>query len=432
MDLFPIGISGRLFYYMSGGEDSAFDICFRFKLCDPPDRDLLRQAAGQALANFPEFAFRPVIHRNTVWGEPSTAPPPLLEDDGRVLHYGTEETGGYLFALRCTEDGFSLSYFHGLTDFHGVWSFIHTLLYYYAPGKRAKPFADPLVRLDDSAARRMDAVERLDPYLKFLPEKSAPPPTEDQASVFALPAAATIQPTCYEICCPLKDFLLSARAQETSAAALIALLASHTISRLYKTKGKVIRTMLSANMRRYYGTETLSNFSDAVFMDFDDRLRELPLPEQGRIFKQNIRSQLNREHFDRLIASKVRLVQEMVDSGLPLATWNERFAAPPDPEKPAPLTIPLTYPGSFDLPAEYQSIVCGISRSIDCAPGVFGLSGTSYGDTLRLDFVQRFASSALAEGVLSGLQALGVKGNLQKLPSYTGNRLVPSRLLQMQ
>ena len=94
MNLMPVGISNQLFYFMNGGEGSAFDICFRFVCEAPPDRAKLRRAIRATLKHFQEFALRPAIRGNAVWGMPNENEVPLLDDDGSILHYGTEETAG--------------------------------------------------------------------------------------------------------------------------------------------------------------------------------------------------------------------------------------------------------------------------------------------------------------------------------------------------
>ena len=100
MELKPIGVSNRLFYYLNGGENSAFDACFRFDFKEETQEELLSAAIAKALQSFPEFAFRPVLHEGTVWAAKNEAPVPLLHEEAAPLCYGTEETNGYIFAFR--------------------------------------------------------------------------------------------------------------------------------------------------------------------------------------------------------------------------------------------------------------------------------------------------------------------------------------------
>ena len=53
MDLDPIGVSNRLFYYTSGGENSAFDACFRFDFTEELAPESLLPRRSKAFRNLP-------------------------------------------------------------------------------------------------------------------------------------------------------------------------------------------------------------------------------------------------------------------------------------------------------------------------------------------------------------------------------------------
>ncbi len=431
MNLQPIGVSNRLFYYLCGGEHSAFDICFRFDFKEEIDAELLQASAAKALQNFPEFAIRPVIHEGTVWAMANDVPVPLLSADDRILCYGTEDTGGYLFVFRLFRHGFFFSYFHGMTDFHGAWGFMRTVLYYYALAKGVDVQADEFVCLAPDST--MDESERLDPYRKFM--------EESKESVF--PAALAIseksyppeEPKCsgYEIRCSLKDVLAAAKAQKTSVAAWISLVAARTIDDLYHAGEKPIVAMVSADMRKYYHTATEVNFSDAVFLRYDGKLKELPPEEQGAVLKEQLREQMSREHFAPLIARKTTRVDEVCHSGPDIVQWNQRIAGAGQQEKNS-ITFSLTYPGSLDLPMEYRFLVGEITRLI-CVhgPGLgnFGISASSYGDTMYIRSCQRFDSPAIMRGIREELAKNGLAATFLELPAYRGNQMMTGKLMHV-
>ena len=434
MNLMPVGISNQLFYFMNGGEGSAFDICFRFVCEAPPDRAKLRRAIEATLKNFPEFALRPAIRGNAVWGMPNENEVPLLDDDGSILHYGTEETAGYLFAFRCSGAGFSFSYFHGLADFHGIWCFLRTLFYHYALEQGLSVPPDDFVRLDAAQMVSADEQERLDPYRRFAPagDDALPPP--DLSDAFALPEDFYDDdvPYCtsYEIRTPLKDFLAAAKERQTSVSALLSLLAARAVAGLYDRSGKPIRIMTSADMRKYYGAKTMVNFSDAVFLDYDDTISDLPFTEQAGRLRAALKAQMSKEHFDPLLLQKTKTVQGWLRSGLPITEWNRRFREPPPKNV---MTIALTYPGSLDLPPAYQPLVREITRDI-CILGakVFGLSVMTFGGTMYIRSSQRFASDAIMRGMERELGALGLQTEFSSLKPYRGNLVLTERFAQLE
>ena len=428
MELEPIGVSNRLFYYMNGAENSAFDACFRLDFHEELDRALLMDAVSKALASFPEFAIRPVIHEGTVWAVKNDAPIPLLPEDAPPVCYGTEETNGYVFDLRALEKGFVFTYFHGMTDFYGGWSFLRTILYHYAVGKGLAVSADEVIRLAPDTS--MAELERTDPYRNFVEEG----PKAELPAAFAIPEEVyppeDARCTSYEVRCPLKDFLAAAKAQHTSAAALLSLTAARAVDSLYEVGDRPIVVMLPADMRKFYQTATVMNFSDATFLRYDEELKALPPEEQGAALKEQLKSQLNKAHFAPLLAEKVAAIDGFAGSGTDIFQWNQRLAEPP--QGPAPFTIPLTYPGRLDLPAGYQTLVKHIANMLYFrGGGSFGILGLTYGDTVYLSSSQRFESPAIMQELQRKLNEAGIPATFHELPFYQGNQLITKKLQQV-
>lgn len=429
MELEPIGVSNRLFYYTSGGENSAFDACFRFDFTEELAPELLRESASQALKSFPEFAIRPVIHEGTVWAMKNDAPVPLLPEGTSPVCYGTEETGGYIFAFRPQEKGFDFSCFHGMSDFYGVWEFLRTVLCHYALAKGLAEQADDGIRLTPFSS--MDRLEQLDPYRKFMTKCQ---PGTKRSAAFAIPEKAyppeETDCTSYEILCPLKDFLAAAKAQNASVTAFLSLTTARAISTLYDVGQQPIVVMVPADMRPFFHTATAVNFSDATFLRYDAELKSLPPEKQGAALKQQLRTQMSPEHFAPLIAEKAAMADDFVHSGLDIFQWNERFAGPP--LGPNTITVPLSYPGKLDLPPAYSPLLSGISNTLYYrGPGSFGIIGATYGDTMYIRSCQRFDSPAIMQGIRAKLEKAGLKADLHKLPPYRGNQLITKKLLQI-
>ena len=437
MRLLPMGISNQLFYYTCAGEELSFDFCYHFDLQEKLDRGALSAAAAKALRNFPEFAIRPVVHNNGIWAVPNQGPVALLEDEPeKVRYYGTEETGGYLFFFRCREQGFSFPYFHGMTDFYGVWHFLRTLFYYYAQEKGLSMQPDEFVRTDPPQAGAADEQELLDPYVKFAPPKNdsgleAPRPA---SAAFEIPeryyGLEIPYSSGYEIRCPLKAVLQTVKERGTSVVPFLAVLTSRAIASAYEWDGKPIRTMASANMRKYYQANTMVNFSDATFLSYDRELASLSLEEQALRFRQDLKGQMTKEHFDPLIAQKVQLVRGFAEADVPLQEWNRRFTQSPGAGAPSPMTVALTYPGSLDLPEAYAPLLRRVTRSL-CSRGVnvsFCVFVSTYGDTMYIRSCQRFDSDAVMQVMCEGLAQAGLPTQMEKLPLYYGNQISATRL----
>ena len=437
MKLLPMGISNQLFYYTCAGEELSFDFCYHFDLQEKLDRRALSAAAAKALQNFPEFAIRPVVHDNKLWAVPNHGPVALLEDEPeKTRYYGTEETGGYLFYFRCREKGFSFPYFHGMTDFYGVWHFLRTLCYYYALEKGLSPRPDEFVRTAPPKGMTEDEKEWYDPYVKFAS------PLKDAGAEGPQPAPAAFEipesyyslelpySSGYEIRCPLKDILQLVKERGTSVVPFLAVLTSRAIASAYPWDGTPIRIMASANMRKYYQTNTMANFSDATFLSYDRELASLSTEEQAVRFRQILKGQMTKEHFNPLIAKKVQMVRSMAEADVSLTEWNRRFTQSPGEGAASPMTVALTYPGSLDLPEEYAPLLGRVTRSL-CSRGVnvsFCVFVSTYGDTMYIRSCQRFDSDAVMQGIRKALSQAGLPTKMEKLPLYYGNQVIATRL----
>ena len=320
------------------------------------------------------------------------------------------------------------TYFHGMTDFYGGWSFLRTILYHYAVGKGLAVSADEVIRLAPDTS--MAELERTDPYRHFVEEG----PKAEMPAAFAIPEEVyppeDARCTSYEVRCPLKDFLAAAKAQHTSAAAFLSLTAARALDSLYEVGDRPILVMLPADMRKFYQTATVMNFSDATFLRYDEELKALPPEEQGAALKEQLKSQLNKAHFAPLLAEKVAAIDGFAGSGTDIFQWNQRLAEPP--QGPAPFTIPLTYPGRLDLPAGYQTLVKHIANMLYFrGGGSFGILGLTYGDTVYLSSSQRFESPAIMQELQKKLNEAGIPATFHELPFYQGNQLITNKLQQV-
>lgn len=431
----PLGVSDIQHYYMSGSEQNPFDSCSHVTLTADLDRDALQRAAAAALQQFPELAYRPVLSEGTVWATPNDAPVPLLDDDGSVRHYGTDETAGYMFALSCRKDGFSLSNFHGLTDFNGIWRFTRTLLYNYAVRKGLSVNPDEWVRTDCDTAPVMDALERYNPCRKFnAPSGVAPAAPAAPAEAFAIPESfvpsteRSVIGQC--LTCSLASLLHVSKLRQTSVAALLSWAFSRALTQLYDTAGLPIVTMLPASMRRVFGTQTVSNFDYPIIMSYDATVQALPLEEQASALRGQMKAQMDREHYLAHIASKIKRIEGMINGEEDICQWNRRLAQPLPAGTKVPFTLALTYPGDMSLPAAYAPLVRGVTRRIYASFAMgLGILAYTYGDTLYIQTSRRFESDAIMRSVLGLLQAEGIPAELMPAECYLGNVAVCERFI---
>ncbi|OON84979.1 hypothetical protein BXO88_14740 [Oribacterium sp. C9] len=445
MDFKPLGISSSSFYYTWGGYGTCFDISLDYTLSSKLDRGALSAAVRKTLSAFPEFKYRPVIHDGMVGYIPNTDEVPLIEDVPSLadmgrdsICYGTDDTAGYPFMFLCRDDGFRFSYYHGLSDAKGVTCFIHTLFYNYARMLSFDVPATENVRLDESSALSMDELERMDPYKKYAKEIVLKPDKPSAPGSFAIPETVT-EPEdenmyYLKFTFPLGDFLKKVKSYQTSAASMMVVCLSRAIHGLYDTKGLPITTMLSADMRPYYGTGTVSNFSDAILLPYDEGFNELKAEEQLICMKQLMKDQMNRQHFDRAIVNKVADIESKRSSGVPITEWNRRFSAVASAQADtAPITCAFTYSGRQDLPDAYAFLV----TDVDKEPHVRGIGTkknlicTTYGDTFRVVISQYGRSDEFIQALRRELSAFNIEAGDVCRYTHNGFQMVNEKLMSV-
>ena len=171
-----IGYSNKVFYYNGAGHSTTYDFRMRINLNEKPDKEALRRAVTKTMAVFPEFAVRPVIGGDgRLYYEDNNEPVAIFDENEKPHALGSDETNGYLLCLICGSNSIILSFYHGLSDFVGNWSFIRTLVWHYVREVGEKDVrADEAVRLTADVYLSKDEQERDDPYGKFGDEDAIP------------------------------------------------------------------------------------------------------------------------------------------------------------------------------------------------------------------------------------------------------------------
>ena len=87
------------FYVTSGARASV--IVYEFRLDEPIQKERLSQALDLALSLFPNFAVKLLLTPQGLFFAPNHETPLIVEDDGKPLRFGEDETHHFLFALSC-------------------------------------------------------------------------------------------------------------------------------------------------------------------------------------------------------------------------------------------------------------------------------------------------------------------------------------------
>ncbi|NLE70340.1 MAG: hypothetical protein GX611_09145 [Clostridiales bacterium] len=232
-------------------------------LTEEIDQALMQKALEQALVRVPIFGYR--LRRGLFWyylEEQKTLP--RVEGDARNPMLPFNLTGGkrFMFRLRCHKRRVALEVFHALTDGYGAATFLLTLTAEYLHLKHGLRIPPQAMILDTREAPRREEREDVFPRV-------ARDVTRSRREEIAWQLRGTREMHRYLRVVTgvmLTDRLLAvAREKKTTVNTLLAavllqaLLKQKAASR--RGRNKPVKLSLPVNLRKYYGADTLRNFS---------------------------------------------------------------------------------------------------------------------------------------------------------------------------
>lgn len=253
------------------GGGSVFRIAVRLK--EDIDPQILKEALVSLLPRFPTMAVR--IHRGLFWYYfeenpneplvfPETAPP--------CRPINIQETNGYLFRVSYFGKRIALEVFHALTDGAGALMFLKSLAFQYLVLSGANLASDGSI-LDNNTLPSVEEME--DSFMKYYNRRIKCRWTEDKAyQLYGTKMPREYVKVVHGI---MKTSQLLKLAKE-SGATITAYIAALIIYSIYSTqltkrdRSLPVKVSIPINLRNYFPSRTLRNFSSYVNvrMDFPD------------------------------------------------------------------------------------------------------------------------------------------------------------------
>ncbi len=410
-----IGYSDRVFQYKE-----TRDLRIQMVLSQPLVLEKLRTAVNKAMADFPEYAVAPVRKAGQFYYEENHREVAFYPYDATERYFGTEETNYYMLYILYNENSFVLSFFHGLSDFKGMWCLIQNIVYYYA---LELGFSVPDISIKNP---QLDDTERYDPYRKYqdrdseavlpevkgeilrIPEKKLPPELHQQHE--------------YTLSVSLEKFLALTRSWNASVTSALAVIISNTLAELYDAGEKEVVLKISADMRPYFKSETRVNFSEAIELASSKEFRELPIAEQCEKHRIMMKKQLTADNFKKVIAASVAKSRAM--SG--------EIAEPDVKVNNHALTYVMTYPGKMDLPKEYRNIIKDFALKGYFPVDTIRFQIKTTEDELRIGIVQVFDTDKIIRSIADSLEKLGFETKVEDFGRFGGDRYDAERIKEVK
>ncbi|MGI6696223.1 MAG: hypothetical protein ACOX6O_08345 [Christensenellales bacterium] len=235
-------------------------------LTEPIDEALLQKALRQLVKRVPLLSYR--LKRGLFWYYFDWHEAiPAVQPDARnpMLPINLRENGGFLFRVRSFDKRIALEVFHALTDGTGGMTFLLTLTAEYLRLKYGQriPEAPMILDMRDEPQRE----EWEDAFLRYARDAYRP---RQEETAWHLKGVRE-KPGYLNIITghiPTQELLNLAREKGCSVNSLLAALLLNALiqakNRRRKPGRKPVKLSLPVNLRRYYETRTLRNFSSYI------------------------------------------------------------------------------------------------------------------------------------------------------------------------
>ena len=429
------GSSNKFFYYTSTNI-SSFNIRFNFFFKEDLKLEAMKEAANKAIKSYPEFAVRPCIKDNRIEFVKNEDEVRFFPFDGKYHNFGSDEVGGYLFFFEYRDKELVFSYYHGMADTDGAMNYIRAVFCEYAQSTGYQMSDDEWKELKDSIrsneCKCTDEDDMYTPYEKYMDNTLTPPYAYPYTPAYKITGgmfdSSYEDRHIYSLTLSTKAFKDKTHEYGVSFIPLLADIVTTSIfENMDVEDDDVVVAMVQVNLRSLFGSKTLVNFSDGVFLPLVKEDLKLSIEERCKKFKEDLLKQKTKENFANILYNKVQDVRKMEGSGEDIYEIAKRRSTPAPVDGPkSPVTYALTSPGRL-------SISTGIDRmftDIQCTPffATFGIVICTFEDKMRLQIVCRSNDDTFPKGIYSNFIKMGFDAKLTDDGLRHGDRMMLDKL----
>ena len=400
-----IGASNKFFYYTLG-ERNTFNIKIRFAIPNLK-LDELKESFNEALARYPEFGVQVFIKDNKLVSRINDKDIVFREYGSSPVCFGTDDTNGFMFYVLYGADEITVSYYHGLADVTGMEEYVRCVMYLYSQKIGFELSPEELKELL-SSIRESDDIEYsedlLDPYGKYGDSNVVPQYVFDNRGAYKLPLEEDLSDDAYSYYSEIRfDFDTVLKKTKDLGVSVTPFLLDTLIKGIFSefdVQGETVITMLPVDMRKYFKSKNVVNFSDSVFLSYTAENMQLPIDKRCSRIKEMIKQQSTPENFAQMMGDKANAVASFEESPLPL---NEILAKTNAPQNSDfnPLTLVTTYLGNMTLMSGLDRLVTDMD-TYACAWGNAVLARICRNE-VRLQVMTTSKENSIAEAVYNSL-----------------------------
>lgn len=383
-----------------------------FELYEPVDPLLLQQAADRVLLRFPALKVR--MKCGLFWRYLEEIPFPLTvrRDTGHpCMPFHHRQDHGYLMRIFYYDHRVSAEFFHSLTDGTGALVFIKTLAVEYLrlSGHGEVRFDQGALDIETAPAPEETEdvfIRRAWPRVRF---------SRRETKAYHLPATREIPHTLHLIAAslPCEQVTALARGQGVTVTEYFVSVILWTAYRRQKDDGiknpKPIRVSVPVNLRRFFPSPTLRNFSSFVNVGIDPRLGEYDFPEICRAVHAAMRYQADPKMLAKAVSANVADEKNLFMRLAPLFLKDAVIAAVFRRNGDRIVTSTISNLGKTSFPTGGEAYLKRFEFHLGAPAGaLYHLGILSSGNELRVLFTGNIMETDLPREVLRHFTSLNV------------------------
>ena len=382
------------------------------------DRDVLQSALDVTVRRFPSIASR--LRRGVFWYylEQISQTPTIMDEQSYPLtHMSRKETGKCAFRVLVYHKRIALEIFHSLTDGTGAMIFLKSLLAEYLQQKY-----DLVIPPEEGVLGRLEEPSEAELEDSF--QKYAGPITQGRSGHTAWRFHGTpelggfMNVTCFRL--SSKAVLAKARELGISVTNFLGAVMFKSLLDLqaemvpHRKDRKPVKVLLPVNLRHFFPSKTLRNFSLFITPEVDPRLGDYSFREICDIIKHTMGLQITAKNLSKTIAANVGNERQLIVKLMPLFLKNFIMKLVYNAIGERQSSLNMSNLGQIKLPEVMQpyvdhfDLILGVQATSPYNCGVI-----SYGDHLHINFIRNTRESALEAHFFRVLQELGLAVQVQ-------------------
>ncbi len=397
-----------MFFFYNSLPNKTSGIRLRVRLKEKTDPGALQKALERTVRRNPFFSLKPFLDENgNICCEQNNSPVRVSKEDGSRALLGTDDSDGYLFRVRYTEDTIILFSSHVLSDGRGTTSFLKSLLYNYFTETGKVIDKDGSFLTDDTVEDPAEITN----IFEDLPDEIEPLVIkEEPKEVFSVPGERLLIETersrLFGIRFPKEQLKKAAKERGTTPLPLLSVLFSDALRKTYDTGDSTIRISSPVDMRQFLNEKSMTNYSISIETDIDADLNGLDLDERIKKVSEDIQKKisgdeiLGRAAFARANAMgtmEFPFGNEEICRGMMKKRINKRDS----------FSFLLTNMGLVRFPKDMEGLIDDfefISPSVATTPSIMTYT---FGDHTNIIMVANLEEDTFAKGILEELKQQG-------------------------